>query len=53
MATRLVTKLAALGAALWLGLPISAALADKRIALVIGNSGYQSVARLPNPANDA
>jgi hypothetical protein len=28
-------------------------LADKRIALVIGNSGYQTVARLPNPANDA
>lgn len=29
------------------------ALADKRVALVIGNSGYQNVARLSNPANDA
>jgi uncharacterized caspase-like protein len=27
--------------------------ADKRVALVIGNSGYQNVARLANPANDA
>ncbi len=31
----------------------SAAWADKRVALVIGNSAYQSVAQLPNPANDA
>jgi len=29
------------------------ALAEKRVALVIGNSGYQHVARLDNPANDA
>jgi uncharacterized caspase-like protein len=29
------------------------ALADKRVALVIGNSAYQNVARLGNPANDA
>jgi len=28
-------------------------LAEKRVALVIGNSAYQSVARLPNPARDA
>jgi len=27
--------------------------ADKRVALVIGNSAYQSVVALPNPANDA
>jgi hypothetical protein len=27
--------------------------ADKRIALVIGNSAYQTVPRLPNPAKDA
>src|SRR5271156_5833005 len=26
--------------------------AEKRVALVIGNSGYQNVARLANPAND-
>jgi uncharacterized caspase-like protein len=29
------------------------ALADKRVALVIGNSGYDKVARLGNPVNDA
>jgi outer membrane protein assembly factor BamD (BamD/ComL family) len=29
------------------------ALADKRVALVIGNSSYQNVAKLPNPARDA
>ena len=29
------------------------ALAEKRVALVIGNSAYQKVAKLPNPANDA
>ena len=27
--------------------------ADKRVALVIGNSAYQNVGRLTNPANDA
>jgi hypothetical protein len=27
--------------------------ADKRVALVVGNSVYQNVARLPNPAKDA
>jgi uncharacterized caspase-like protein len=31
----------------------SAALADKRVALVIGNSAYKSVPRLSNPTNDA
>lgn len=31
----------------------SPALADKRVALVIGNSGYQNVSRLDNPKNDA
>jgi Caspase domain len=29
------------------------ALADKRVALVIGNSAYQNVPKLTNPANDA
>jgi uncharacterized caspase-like protein len=29
------------------------ALADKRVALVIGNSNYVNVRRLPNPENDA
>src|SRR5438128_2637251 len=28
------------------------ALAEKRVALVIGNAAYQNVARLPNPVND-
>ena len=37
----------------WLGLVSGPALAEKRVALVIGNSGYQNVARLANPANDA
>jgi uncharacterized caspase-like protein len=31
----------------------SAALANKRVALIIGNSSYEKVARLANPANDA
>ncbi|SDT00985.1 caspase family protein [Bradyrhizobium canariense] len=31
----------------------SAAHAEKRVALVIGNSAYQAVPALPNPANDA
>src|SRR5262249_56040954 len=30
-----------------------AAVAENRVALVIGNSGYQSVTALPNPENDA
>jgi hypothetical protein len=32
---------------------VSPALAEKRIALVIGNSAYQSVSRLESPKNDA
>jgi carboxyl-terminal processing protease len=34
-------------------LPASEALAARRVALVIGNSTYQNVARLENPRNDA
>jgi uncharacterized caspase-like protein len=41
-----------LGLALWCGLNADA-LAEKRVALVIGNSAYQHAARLPNPSNDA
>jgi hypothetical protein len=38
----------------WLTLLFSQpAFAEKRVALVIGNSGYQNVARLGNPSNDA
>jgi Caspase domain/Domain of unknown function (DUF4189) len=29
------------------------AIADKRVALVVGNSAYQNIARLDNPRNDA
>jgi uncharacterized caspase-like protein len=35
----------------WLG--CRSAFVEKRIALVIGNSDYKSVPRLPNPTNDA
>ncbi|HEV7306450.1 caspase domain-containing protein [Ensifer sp.] len=38
---------------LLLVLSASQALADKRVALVIGNATYQNVAPLPNPGNDA
>ncbi len=45
---------AALGLALALTLLLaSEALADKRVALVIGISKYQNVPQLPNPDNDA
>ena len=38
----------------WLTLLVGhPALADKRVALVIGNSSYRNVAKLSNPANDA
>ena len=44
-------------AAMWglLALPLSAgpALAEKRVALVIGNGAYQNVAKLSNPLKDA
>ena len=36
-----------------LGLGTSPALAERRVALVIGNGAYQHAPRLPNPANDA
>jgi hypothetical protein len=32
---------------------VDAAKADKRVALVVGNSTYQNVPQLPNPVNDA
>jgi len=38
--------------ALWCGAS-AGALAEKRVALVIGNSGYQHAVPLANPANDA
>ena len=42
-----------LAAALLLLLVSQPAFADKRVALVLGNSAYQNVAQLPNPINDA
>ena len=36
-----------------LGNPVGLSGPEQRVALVIGNSNYQNVARLPNPANDA
>jgi len=35
------------------GLGCGPAMAEKRVALVMGNSAYKNVARLANPANDA
>jgi hypothetical protein len=35
------------------GNPAAAAGSEKRVALVIGNSAYENVTALPNPANDA
>ncbi|WP_441277500.1 caspase family protein [Tardiphaga sp. 172_B4_N1_3] len=49
---RSLARIAAL-IALTLLLSVSAALAEKRIALVVGNSGYQNITRLDNPKNDA
>src|SRR5215831_5809601 len=40
------------GLALWCATGTVAS-ADKRVALVIGNSGYQNTVKLPNPVNDA
>src|SRR6186713_174669 len=42
------------GLASWLALTFTApAAAEKRVALVVGNSAYQNVPRLDNPRNDA
>ena len=47
----------ALGATLlaiwWMGLFGQPAFAEKRVALVLGNSAYQNVTRLANPGNDS
>jgi uncharacterized caspase-like protein len=40
-------------AALFLNIIVAPALADKRVALVIGNGAYREVPRLLNPRNDA
>ena len=51
MSLRTFLKLAALASTCWMS--VGQALAENRIALVIGNSNYTSVTALPNPANDA
>jgi uncharacterized caspase-like protein len=43
----------ALFAALFLGIIVAPARAEKRVALVIGNGAYREVPRLLNPRNDA
>ncbi len=46
-------RLVIFSTALFLSLQLTATAADKRVALVIGVSAYQNVAKLPNPSNDA
>jgi hypothetical protein len=50
ISTRILAGLAALGVFVFVTLP---AHADTRVALVIGNAGYQHVTALANPVNDA
>jgi hypothetical protein len=51
---RSVIKCGVFGLVLLLdSLSVDAALADRRVALVLGNSNYQHVPALSNPANDA
>ncbi|MFO1183519.1 MAG: SUMF1/EgtB/PvdO family nonheme iron enzyme [Bauldia sp.] len=52
IAIRRAVSAVLLGASLALSFA-GAALAEKRVALVIGNSAYRTVGALPNPANDA
>ena len=52
MTARVIAKhLAAIAFSLWIA--ASAAQAEKRVALVIGNAAYQNTPALPNPINDA
>ena len=54
MFKRLVPWVAAIGGFfLAMMLATSAARAEKRVALVVGNSNYQTVPQLPNPSRDA
>ena len=50
---RATNVLFVLGLAIFMVWPGSASLAQERIALIIGNSGYQYADTLPNPKNDA
>jgi uncharacterized caspase-like protein len=53
MSSRFAALFAVVGALLLMPLTTSAAWAQKRVALVIGNGSYQTVAKLPNPIKDA
>src|SRR5215216_7293587 len=53
MPTKLLALIAAVGALIALCLSASAARAEKRVALVIGNGVYQNVPKLANPIKDA
>jgi hypothetical protein len=50
---RFLTIAAAIGWAILLALTPGEALAEKRVALVVGNSNYAAVPQLPNPSRDA
>src|SRR5262245_16915160 len=53
MSSRFAALFAVVGALLLMPLTSSAAWAQKRVALIIGNGAYQNVAKLPNPLKDA
>jgi hypothetical protein len=54
MIRRLVSMAAMIGGAIFsMVLVPDAAWAEKRVALIVGNSTYQTVPQLPNPARDA
>ena len=54
MFKRFVPLVAAIGGFfLAMMLATNAARAEKRVALVVGNSNYQTVPQLPNPSGDA
>jgi uncharacterized caspase-like protein len=50
---RLLTIAAAIGWAVVLAMTPGEALAERRVALVVGNSSYTTVPKLPNPSRDA
>ena len=49
----MISRLSKILLAILLPFACGPAFAGKRVALVLGNSAYQSVPRLTNPANDA
>jgi Caspase domain len=53
MSRLLTAAVAAVWALIALPLSTDAALAQKRVALVVGNGSYQNVPKLPNPLKDA